>query len=125
MPVTDKLPPTLASLVALKVPVLVFPLTVKPLFNVVASATVNVLLIVAAPVNVVAPVTDKVPVLVLFATVKFPSIIAEPFASNESPKKSLPFNNKLESILAPLVTVNESLKSKPDATVSLPPTYKF
>ena len=65
-----------------KVPVFVLPTTVNPLFNVVASATNKVLLIVAAPVNVVAPATDKVPVLVLFVTIKLSPIEATPVALN-------------------------------------------
>ena len=43
----------------------------------------------------------------------------------------MPFNNKLESILAPLETNNESLNSSPEPTVNFPPilsppfTYKL
>ena len=58
-------------------------------------------------------------------TNKLLSIIAFPFNNKESFNKSLPFNNKLESILAPLATVKESLKLKPPSIDNLPLIVKF
>ena len=52
-------------------------------------------------------------------------IFAFPLATSESPNKSLPFNSKLESILAPLVTVKESWKSNPPLIDNLPLTIKL
>ena len=48
----------------------------------------------------------------------------ESFKIDTPPTFRLPFNNKLESILAPLETNNESLNSSPEPTVNFPPTYK-
>ena len=53
------------------------------------------------------------------------SITAFPFANNESFNKSLPFNSKLESILAPLATVKESLKLKPPSIDNFPLIVKL
>ena len=53
-----------------------------------------------------------------------PLINPLPLATRESLSKSFPFNIKLESILAPLDTINESLNFNPVFNIKLPLTSK-